>query len=113
MTPAKAASRLDWTLEDVGYYGEEITMKALDLIVTMIVVRLLGDLATPLCPGAFRVDPAHSIQAIGASRAVAPVSPDLKAASPSLPAADRGPLPCPSVRGPPRLRLRRAGAPNP
>ena len=86
MTPGEdgRSPRLD-PLEDVGHYGEEITMKALDLIVTMIVVCLLGDLATPLCPGAFRVDPAHSIQAIGASRAVAPVSPDLKAASPSLP----------------------------
>jgi hypothetical protein len=48
----------------------------------LIVACLLGDMATPLCPGVFRFDSAHSIQAVG-SRAVTSLTPDLKA--PSLP----------------------------
>jgi hypothetical protein len=55
-------------------------MKGLGFV--LIVACLVGDMATPLCPGAFRFDPAQSIQVVG-SRAVASLSPDLKA--PSLP----------------------------
>ena len=47
----------------------------------LIVACLLGDMATPLCPGAFRFDPAQSIQAIG-SRALTPLSPDLRPPTP-------------------------------
>jgi hypothetical protein len=58
-------------------------MKGLEFV--LIVACLVGDMATPLCPGAFRFDPAQSIQAVG-SRAVTSLSPDLKA--PSLPQRD-------------------------
>jgi hypothetical protein len=49
--------------------------------IVLIVACLIADMATPLCPGAFRFDPAESIDAVG-SRAVAALVTHVHAVSP-------------------------------
>jgi hypothetical protein len=83
-------------------------MRALGIV--LIAACLVVDMATPLCPGAFRFDPAQSIEGVGA-RAVVALPPHVNA--PPLPgheppgvASSRSRT---SKRGDPvpRLRLRR------
>ena len=64
--------------------------------IVLIVACLIADMATPLCSGAFRLDPAESIEAVR-SRAVAerPLHVDAAPAEPDVPDAgdSRSPRP--------------------
>jgi hypothetical protein len=53
-------------------------MRRLGII--LIVACLAGDIATPLCPGAYRFDPAQSIEGVG-SRVIVLLAPRPNAAS--------------------------------
>jgi len=85
----------------------------------LIVACLIADIATPLCPGAFRFDPAQSIDAVG-SRAVAALVTHVDAASPpqhDAPNVHVSPSPRPTAgnlvgRLPIRSMLPRAALPS-
>jgi hypothetical protein len=70
--------------------------------IVLIVACLVADMATPLCPGgAFRFDPAESIDAVGARAIVAPVR-HVDAASPPVPGVPEArwvPSPRPALTG--------------